>query len=693
MKDDDFTLPPPQPFLPVRDGTPQGSSVERRMLARAGGPTGHRTVIQNNADGSTTTLRTRGGRPEFTTYGGEKETEEHAKRTFVFRVYDEAASATTALDAIVANRDGRSAKMKFARRIKVWKDAIWAVLSKKSVASPFKTIGSGRKWFDVVRIEHKQLMINGVVDGEKAAPQVMEELSKTYGRWAIPYVVRVNGDYEPAPVHDPNNSLVFLGGQVLTDGHYGVVNLLRNGEDGDFEEASFYADPHVPDYMSGDTVRDTPGVEGQGEFLFRGSWLDFHTYDHQILDQYVSWCRIKVTAEPPYMTKESGTQQIGGWRPFFEPPTTTIPEPTITESTESLPDDYTRFIHTAEVEFTDFRADMPYAWAGTDIEMTLNAAVEFGGTYRYEWYGNIGGGTITETGTNTTSTTLKLEIKDFAVLLDYASEYMHSGQLYYGRPPLGGTMYGRTVAITKDYIYCDRDEEVYLTFEGTVTAQFDTHGNAPGLVEAKYVLSVRGEEHTFNVTVGSLYSGLVADSGGGTASTQSFFLRQRDAVDSVAYNYGFWYDTAFKPAPDFNPLFCSQSACPFIAYTTKAEEAAGAIPEFYLDMRLIPRRYTSIGDKGTKTPALTFIPTQFNRVFYHLICGLNTYSPGTLPTSYELTLNGRFVSDGKAYDPWEDFMFVEGTRIQFSNGIVGPWAHKLGAKFTDENKFTDISRI
>lgn len=66
MADDEFF----KPVFPTRDGAPVGASDERKMIGAVGGPDTIRTRIQNNADGSTTRLKTRGGNPEFVTEGG-----------------------------------------------------------------------------------------------------------------------------------------------------------------------------------------------------------------------------------------------------------------------------------------------------------------------------------------------------------------------------------------------------------------------------------------------------------------------------------------------------------------------------------------------------------------------------------------------------------------------------------------------
>lgn len=56
-----------KPFFPTRFGSPQGHATERKMLDAVGGFDGIRRRTKLNADGSTTTLKTRGGMPVFIT--------------------------------------------------------------------------------------------------------------------------------------------------------------------------------------------------------------------------------------------------------------------------------------------------------------------------------------------------------------------------------------------------------------------------------------------------------------------------------------------------------------------------------------------------------------------------------------------------------------------------------------------------
>lgn len=55
-------------IFPTRQGTPAGSSLERKMLDNANNTTGFTTRYRPNDNGGYTMLRTRGGWPEFTTF-------------------------------------------------------------------------------------------------------------------------------------------------------------------------------------------------------------------------------------------------------------------------------------------------------------------------------------------------------------------------------------------------------------------------------------------------------------------------------------------------------------------------------------------------------------------------------------------------------------------------------------------------
>lgn len=71
-------------LFPTRHGGAIGSSNERAMLDRLGSSDGYRTSVRMNADGSTTTLKTRNGVPRFmTTRPTEVSTEEYSSTVYM----------------------------------------------------------------------------------------------------------------------------------------------------------------------------------------------------------------------------------------------------------------------------------------------------------------------------------------------------------------------------------------------------------------------------------------------------------------------------------------------------------------------------------------------------------------------------------------------------------------------------------
>ena len=122
------------------------------------------------------------------------------------------------------------------------------------------------------------------------------------------------------------------------------------------------------------------------------------------------------------------------------------------------------------------------------------------------------------------------------------------------------------------------------------------------------------------------------------------------------------FNTYMPPLPLPAP-YTAQGECPFIAYTTKAEEAAGAIPEIYVDAAI------TLGTSGAITYA-----------------GGSCYFGGVPPL--------KLYSTTGLSDTDDIYTAIDGsvTTIQFANGVIGPWAQRLGGDFT-ENDHLEISRI
>lgn len=243
-------------------------------------------------------------------------------------------------------------------------------------------------------------------------------------------------------------------------------------------------------------------------------------------------------------------------------------------------------------------------------------------------------------------------------------------------------------AKTKDYLFADIDEEIFLTLESTLTLTrneaWDTVPNSWSLsvpdvynLDLKYVLSVRGTPHEFSVYNGSGFTAPVID-------TLSILAGDTGDVDlsspEPVANHHTEYHPGYKPPPIFSPPFLAQGNCPYIAYTTAAEEANGAAPEMYLDISIKVLKYTTFtGDRYT-TGVVPFVPHQFLAMFRRYIGG----EQKTNYPTYPLTQNSGF---------W-DTLFPSATpkRIQFANGAAGAWNTVLGAPFTS-NPTTEITRL
>lgn len=219
-----------------------------------------------------------------------------------------------------------------------------------------------------------------------------------------------------------------------------------------------------------------------------------------------------------------------------------------------------------------------------------------------------------------------------------------------------------TVSISsRDYVYADIGEDVFIYLEITAertiyiedlkqTLAMLAGGNAAADIDtctliAKLVLSFRGEKYTFG-EVGPVdtHPAPIAPNPGGT---MDYVFSQIPRVPSVT--------------PVFCPPYTQQGNCPYIAYTTKAEEVAGAVPEVYVDFSILPVFQTFEDSEGV---------VQFPAIQASLAYGLMSQTP----------------------DAWKNALFPKPIRVQFCNGTEGPWQEKIGDAF-ESGANVEISRI
>lgn len=235
-------------------------------------------------------------------------------------------------------------------------------------------------------------------------------------------------------------------------------------------------------------------------------------------------------------------------------------------------------------------------------------------------------------------------------------------------------------AKTRDHVYADIDEAIYLTLDAVLTfTRHETYDFVAGAWSAtdtynltlKYVLDVRGTKTDFSVYDGAGFSSPIID----IASVAS-----GDSNIDPVENWHTEYHPGYKPPPVLSPPFLAQGNCPYIAYTTAAEEAAGAAPELYLDISIKILKYSTFTGTRYSTGVVPLVPHQFLAMFRRYIGG---EEKSNYPT-YPLAQNSTF---------W-DTLFPVATpfRIQFANGVPGAWNTVLGDPFASNPK-TEITRI
>lgn len=206
----------------------------------------------------------------------------------------------------------------------------------------------------------------------------------------------------------------------------------------------------------------------------------------------------------------------------------------------------------------------------------------------------------------------------------------------------------RLVADTRDYVYVDDVEGVYIYLETNLTYS----------VTNSTVMSVTTRVPSWSLTaryvVESRFGGAAVDIAVNAAQEPHFQILTPFSSDPVGRGqYLTKYHSNFIPPPLFTPVFRSQGNCPHIAYTTLAEESAGATPEFYLDMAIQARKYSTIRGSSIYGEFVEFIPHQFVHIYQR----------------YLKNVDPQAVDDRNLR--LFDAMFPSPVRIQITNGQVG----------------------
>lgn len=223
-----------------------------------------------------------------------------------------------------------------------------------------------------------------------------------------------------------------------------------------------------------------------------------------------------------------------------------------------------------------------------------------------------------------------------------------------------------------DWVFFDPDEQVSLAlvcsvkYSGTketipspsIMVFPDYFPDGVCSMEIKYVLDVRGSIIEFPVYANSNCWPPYISYGPAGAFEQPDTWENTYSGIHVPGN----------PSLTFAIPFMAQGNCPFIGYTTLAEEASGATPEFYIDIKIDAQP-----EIDPSTYSLDANPFHFS-----------ANNLGKLFTNY--------MGFNAPEDVWDGVVFKSPPRILYAIGIAGLWPEKLGAPFSSDSIVT-ITRI
>lgn len=713
------------PFDQDRDGA--GKNTARRLKDRIGNDLdGTRTVIEKDiVSGETRMLKTKGGMPEITVTKVKKPILGPGNRTFVFKVFGAASS-------IVANKSGGGMAIvsaPFLTGVASYFVAAW-----KKVASI--------KWNDVIRIDNpdatgdSDVILNHAPFTEQATTTVMHSPS------GVPYVHRVAGVYASTNPNAATQSMLYVG--RMSQAGRGVVNILKTGAVGPTvtinnsgypalgHSANVRAKPDGTFLFYGGVVSYVTYDNRLHTATTTWSRIKTQVAAPYIVEEAQGAMGVGLMDQNAVELRfPTGYTWTYGYTTYFGP----LPDGNPIFYPPAMPGSYSReqVLHW-EHNYGQHSATVieDYAYVGSDIQMRFTSSIDvqnYSNESRYDvslavysryhytstkppfeqgvMQGQVGNGfLVLEYDAEVKydlSIPAQLGMKKLTdvVWSRRASTRVWPNECYVagttsqgdvigavcGMPPNTANRYDitRLDVTTVDYIYADLDEDIFITLEAYIYRFWQW--NAPGDWQdverndlygytAKYVVSVRGVEtefpitftlpenfgHPWAVSTGIAAEGLPADGGG------------------VMYPDIGYVHLGYKPTPIFNPAFMGQGNCPYIAYTTKAEEAAGVPHEFYLDMEVYLNRlgaYPSNADGARYAGSVNYTPMQFIKAYYQFI---------------QLEF-GESIQQNAGV--WENYMFPTGRntyRLQMSNGVKGPWASKIGPEFNGDPHL-DISRI
>lgn len=265
-----------------------------------------------------------------------------------------------------------------------------------------------------------------------------------------------------------------------------------------------------------------------------------------------------------------------------------------------------------------------------------------------------------------------------AALQERANEYVglkfyYPGTFDIGRtnPPyytatadaLTPTSSGAASWTTRDFLHYDKTEDIYVYIQGDYSGTRGTDGSTSSqtlLVTLK--IEVRGA--TYSQTLASLSPG-----------------------GNVCELYTPPGGVPHVPCPPlraiFNPIYRDQGNFPGAAYTTKGEEARGAVPAVLFNFTLTLGIYADLGVARNYNARVVFTP-------YLLIEMLYAY---LFSYSYGLDPGGKYVVTRPAvYDYIVNAVFAKTWHVTFRNDAFVDWMDSFGGEYAT-NTSAELYRI
>lgn len=591
--------------LPTYDGEKDRSLV-RSMIDRLGGPKGFKTAYSTNPDGSVTTVQLKGDMPP------QVDTTEPVVAT----------PPVSTNRGFVFTREGDATSI-VASQFNIVRTDFVGVINPTYTVAPCRTDRSVL-WNDVWRLDGTQFMENGQVpSGDHDLPSVIpSEWRRTAPfPWVEQRSLRIGGKYVQT-VLIPGGSYTTNAMKVSTISADGVetahVDIDTTSETG-FQPVPFSTDIDA------------------GIFTFKWRYLN-SGYDAWMCGHAKATAINLLVLEHEVYSTES-TLDVEN---FEEQSTSTAHYEDITIEGEYGPELWYRYSFPCRVITENEDSDVIVCLKETSTRSLRNSpesVAEIDFTWEQttvddsEWSdglsyyrGPVGPLGAARPQIITSERIVGKKIRTVSKSASYSVEPLIRAttteeQTTTVVPAFGGpsTLSMTSVGQSRAYLFHDENEEISIWLEADLNQTFFGNTNTQevgtfeGTLTLQYVLDVRGIHYNFVIAYGT---------------TVEDFIELIDTMPGL---------TAF----DY-PAYTNQGNCPFIAYTTKSEEAAGASPEIYVD-------------------ASASIANFYANLFW---------------------LEG---------DGFEALVTqIANTRVQFANGICGPWAERLGYP---AGTILEISRI